>query len=145
MHLGADNGHRKASKEAEERLKILQEAAKKKRCELPVFMECPAVGCAKAFRGANAWDERMEHVAGHLGRAAAGKEEDVLFGGDHDLTLTNWAASPDVGVTYPLSGGGWQHRNPLKGSGSSGVASSHNVSSANGDQDAEGEDCMFEE
>ncbi|KAL2206140.1 hypothetical protein CC79DRAFT_1369571 [Sarocladium strictum] len=140
MHLGGDTGNKKAQKEAEEKLKVYQEAAKKKRCELPEFMECPATGCSKDFRGANAWDERMEHVACHLGRAASGKEENVLFGGDHDLTLTDWAASPDVGVTVAVAGGGWQHRNPLKGSSSVGAA----CSPPSEDQDAEGEDCLSE-
>lgn len=144
MHLGADNGSNRASQEAEERLKVLQEAAKKKRCELPLYMGCPAVGCAKDFRGSKAWDERMEHVACHLGRAAAGKEEDVLFGGEHDSTLTKWAASPAVGVAVSLPGGGWQHRNPLKGSSNDGIALAWTASSSPGDQDAEGEDCLSE-
>lgn len=146
MHFGADGSNKKMSQDAEEKLKVFQEAAKKKRCELPVYMECPAVGCSKQFRGSNAWDERMEHVACHLGQAASGKEEDVFFGGDHDPTLTNWAASPDVLVVVPLSGGGWQHRNPLKGTGGpagggGGVSSAWSVTSPMGDQDAEGEDC----
>ncbi|KAK0388307.1 hypothetical protein NLU13_4552 [Sarocladium strictum] len=145
MHLGAESHDKKAFKEAEARLKVLQEAAKKKRCELPLFMECPAVKCSQVFRGPTAWDDRMEHVACHLSRAASGKEEDVLFGGEHDLTLTDWAVSPEVGVALPLPGGGWQHRNPLKGSSAGGAGSSWNVSPIVGDQDAEGEDCTSDD
>ncbi|KAH8178869.1 C2H2 finger domain-containing protein [Sarocladium implicatum] len=130
MHLGHD-GSKKAAQQAEERLKYYQEAARKQRCDLPVYMKCPAEGCHKEFHGANAWDERMEHVACHLGRAASDKEPDVSFGGDHDRTLTDWAASADVGVTVPLAGGGWQHRNPLKGtSGGGGTASSWRAAAA---------------
>lgn len=141
MHLSHD-GSKRAAQHAEERLKYYQEVARKQRCELPAYMQCPAVGCRKEFHGANAWDERMEHVACHLGRAASGKEPDVSFGGDQDPTLTNWAVSAEVGVTVPLASGGWQHRNPLKGTAAGGgtAASWRAAVSRMSSDEAEGDD-----
>lgn len=82
------------------RVKQLQESAKRTRCRLPNEMRCPAVaaGCTEAFSGAEAWDQRMEHVARHLERAAGGEEAAVVFGSGHDTSLLRWAARPDVAV-----------------------------------------------
>lgn len=92
----------------EEHLKDLQKAGYKQRCNLPTYMRCPAVGCAHEFQGANAWDDRMEHVAKHLEKAAAGKEQRVTFGGDWDPTLTTWATRPDVGIVVKNADGEWK-------------------------------------
>ncbi|KAL2255867.1 hypothetical protein VTK26DRAFT_2562 [Humicola hyalothermophila] len=84
-------------------------------------MRCPARACGAVFRGADAWNQRMEHVAKHLERHAAacasagggekdgvGREKEgekekerVVFGGDGDETLVRWAARPDVAIIAP--------------------------------------------
>ncbi|KAM3502655.1 hypothetical protein MY10362_004690 [Beauveria mimosiformis] len=140
--------------EIEDRMRELQTNAARTRCSLPRFMLCPAPGCPTEFHGANAWDDRMEHVACHLERAAAGEELLVNFGGSGDWTLTDWAASEGVNVTRQTSGGSWKLCNPLRGEGGSsrGGRSRTSVSSAAArrasmarhgadEEDAEGEDC----
>ncbi|KAK2003182.1 hypothetical protein LX36DRAFT_153800 [Colletotrichum falcatum] len=136
-------------------LKTLQADAEKTRCDLPHHMRCPASDCGHEFNGPQAWDERMEHVARHLERAADGKEPAVHFGNENDPTLTQWASSPDVYVVRKTKGpGGWELINPLKGEvgpssgngkggGICGNASSSRkeiVVAACSDEDAEGED-----
>lgn len=142
--------------EIEDRMRELQANAARTRCALPRFMLCPAPGCPSEFHGPNAWDDRMEHVACHLERAAAGEEAPVTFGGPGDWTLTDWAASEGVNVTRQTSSGAWKLCNPLRGEGGSSRGgrsggSRASVSSAarrasmarNGadEEDAEGEDC----
>ncbi|OLN85889.1 hypothetical protein CCHL11_05400 [Colletotrichum chlorophyti] len=145
---------KKPTPEWDERLKSLQAEAETTRCDLPQHMSCPAAGCTQEFRGPQAWDERMEHVARHLERAADGIEPPVRFGGDSDLTLTRWASNPDVYVVRRTNGpGGWELINPLKGEvgPSTGNGKGGSVSSAStflkeivvagcSDEDAEGED-----
>lgn len=140
--------------EIEDRMRELQTSAARTRCALPRFMLCPAPGCPSEFHGPNAWDDRMEHVACHLERAAAGEEPAVTFGGPGDWTLTDWAASEGVNVTRQGSNGMWKLCNPLRGEGGSSrggrsaasrssVSSAAHRSAARGaaDEDAEGEDC----
>ncbi|KAI1850570.1 hypothetical protein JX266_003852 [Neoarthrinium moseri] len=105
---------RKTVPEWEERIRSLQEQAHKLRCKLPDYMECPAVGCQFVFNGPMAWDERMEHVAKHLEKAANGTEDPIVFGGDSDPTLTTWACRPDVAVIVGDGVGNWRLNNPLK-------------------------------
>lgn len=157
MHLPTEAGSPGSKKplpaDYEDRLRELQARAARIRCALPTFMLCPAVNCGTEFHGPNAWDDRMEHVAGHLERAAAGEEPPVVFGGQHDWTLTEWAASDSVQVTRRgHNGDTWTLCNPLRGegagSGRSGRASIDSASKARGgtgaahrhDEDAEGED-----
>ncbi|KAI9147148.1 putative endo-xylogalacturonan hydrolase A [Paramyrothecium foliicola] len=97
----------------EEHLKAAQENALRRRCEFPTYMRCPAQQCSTEFLGANAWDERMEHVAKHLEAAAAGEEPPVFFGGLHDGTLTHWAEADNVRVVRRTATG-WETCNPLK-------------------------------
>ncbi|OIW31566.1 hypothetical protein CONLIGDRAFT_678036 [Coniochaeta ligniaria NRRL 30616] len=87
----------------EEHLKHRQEGALRNRIVLPNYMRCPAVGCQAEFRGGDAWDQRMEHVAKHL---ESGDRGEVNFGGVEDGGLVEWAASPAVGVIV-REGGGW--------------------------------------
>lgn len=108
-------------------IKHLQSAALRERCPLPTEMRCPAPCCDTAFTGADAWDQRMEHVARHLERAALGQEDPVVFGGDADPSLMAWAARSDVAVVRPAPAGvgaaqAWVLNNPLRvaGSGSAG-------------------------
>ncbi|KAK3370220.1 hypothetical protein B0H63DRAFT_454420 [Podospora didyma] len=103
----------------EEHVRSLQQGAVKDRCKLPETMQCPASGCDLAFHGADAWDQRMEHVARHLERAAAGKEVRVVFGGPGDPTLIQWAARADVAIIKKVAPSaarpnGWELNNPLK-------------------------------
>lgn len=120
----------------DESLRIMQDGAKQDRCHLPVYMRCPADGCENEFRGATAWDDRMEHVARHLERAAAGEENPVCFGGYHDPTLTEWAEMHGVDVVRRTHRG-WELSNPLRGEGGSRRISAEIVC----EEDAEGEDC----
>jgi hypothetical protein len=87
----------------EEQLKQRQEAAVRDRIVLPTYMRCPARGCVAEFRGAEAWDQRMEHVAKHL---ESGDRGEVVFGGPEDDTLLSWAGREDVGVVVRC-GEGW--------------------------------------
>ncbi|GKT50355.1 uncharacterized protein ColSpa_10536 [Colletotrichum spaethianum] len=146
---------KKPTPDWDDHLKTLQADAEQTRCDLPQYMRCPANDCEHEFNGPQAWDERMEHVARHLERAADGKEPMVYFGGENDPTLTQWASSRDVYVVRQTKApGGWELINPLKGevgpsSGNGkGVNSSSNTSSClkeiivatGSDEDAEGED-----
>ncbi|KAF6816259.1 C2H2 finger domain-containing protein [Colletotrichum sojae] len=149
---------KKPTPEWDERLKNLQTEAEQTRCDLPRHMRCPAIGCNLEFNGPLAWDERMEHVARHLERAADGKEPMVHFGGEDDVTLTSWASSLHVYVVRRTNtAAGWELINPLKGevgpssgngkpgSGTASVAppsNNHNqiVVAPCSDEDAEGED-----
>ncbi|KAK4113958.1 hypothetical protein N656DRAFT_823724 [Canariomyces notabilis] len=88
------------------RLRALQESCKRDRCRLPKYMACPVLGCDHAgrtgFRGDDAWNQRMEHVARHMERAAAGLEARVVFGDVRgDPTLVRWAADPAVAIIVP--------------------------------------------
>lgn len=56
----------------------------------------------------------MEHVAGHLDRAAMGEEPPIRFGGLEDWTLTNWAEKESVEVVKRTATG-WRLCNPLRG------------------------------
>ncbi|KAK3499038.1 uncharacterized protein B0T23DRAFT_6639 [Neurospora hispaniola] len=50
----------------------LQSRAQIKRCALPTYMRCPVPSCPQPpFKGTEAWDQRMEHVAKHLESYAA--------------------------------------------------------------------------
>ncbi|KAL0942504.1 C2H2 finger domain-containing protein [Colletotrichum truncatum] len=149
---------KKPTPDWDELLKSLQTEAEKTRCDLPRHMRCPAVNCSHEFNGPQAWDERMEHVARHLERAADGKEPPVVFGGEVDPTLSNWASSAEVYVVRRTNTAqGWELINPLKGevgpssgngkpgSGSGSVLPSSSplkeiVVAGYSDEDAEGED-----
>ncbi|EAA28662.1 hypothetical protein GE21DRAFT_7077 [Neurospora crassa] len=153
----------------------LQSRAQIKRCALPTYMRCPVPSCPQPpFKGTEAWDQRMEHVAKHLESYAAAvtataataaavtavtttsgtrtgsevevdsssvaeqqdKDNDkVEFGSESDTTLTEWAASREVGIikrvirtgstgtgTGKAEGGGWRWvtRDPIKRRGHGG-------------------------
>lgn len=98
----------------DEQVKDLQNAALRERCQLPTFMQCPAPHCTQSFSGADAWDQRMEHVARHLERAALGQEEPVVFGGPTDPSLMEWVTNVDVAVVRSLGPGRWVLNNPLR-------------------------------
>lgn len=99
-------------------IKALQSNALRERCQLPDYMDCPAARCNQAFTGADAWDQRMEHVARHLEKAATGAEEPVVFGGPTDPSLMAWVARPDVGVARQVAATGeWVLNNPLRPAG----------------------------
>ncbi|AEO62391.1 uncharacterized protein THITE_2036942 [Thermothielavioides terrestris NRRL 8126] len=88
------------------RLRRLQESSIRPRCPLPQTMRCPVPACgAPPFRGADAWNQRMEHVAKHMERAAQGAEPRVVFGGAADPTLVEWAARADVAIIVPAPPG----------------------------------------
>ncbi|KAI1494996.1 hypothetical protein F5X96DRAFT_676062 [Biscogniauxia mediterranea] len=127
---------KKSGPDQEERERAHQEAALRTRCHLPTYMRCPAHGCTAQFNGSNAWDDRMEHVAKHLEKAAAGTEPPIKFGGEYDKTLTDWATSSSVAIITKGDGGRWELRNPLKPS----LASRRDPIEDNEDADAEGEE-----
>ncbi|KAK1983273.1 hypothetical protein LZ30DRAFT_780714 [Colletotrichum cereale] len=155
LHVRKAQKQKKPTPDWDDHLKTLQTNAEQTRCDLPHYMRCPASDCGHEFNGPLAWDERMEHVARHLERAADGKEPVVHFGDENDPTLTQWASSPDVYVVRKTKvSGGWELINPLKGEvgpssgngkggGSSGNSSSCRkeiIVATCSDEDAEGED-----
>ncbi|KAI2623751.1 hypothetical protein GGS21DRAFT_331230 [Xylaria nigripes] len=122
--------------EWEEQQRVHQDRAIRIRCHLPEHMSCPAPNCSAQFEGSNAWDDRMEHVAKHLEKAAAGLEPPVPFGSETDDSLIDWATSPAIGILRKGDKGKWTLQNPLK-------AYTHTTLSANEgceDADAEGEE-----
>lgn len=124
-------------------LRCMQDNAERKRCELPTYMECPAPGCPAEFRGASAWDDRMEHVARHLDGASSPNEPHVAFGGDNDETLTDWAMSSEVNIVRRVgSGDRWELVVPLKTTAKE-TGSTRKLGgsfrSSYGDEDGEGE------
>jgi uncharacterized C2H2 Zn-finger protein len=98
-------------KQWDARVKELQESCKRPRCALPKFMRCPVRGCAHApFRGQEAWNLRMEHVAkAHMESPTAAVDpqpsKHVVFGGDDDPTLVEWASHPSVAIIEPAPPG----------------------------------------
>ncbi|KAI1270365.1 hypothetical protein F5Y18DRAFT_11284 [Xylariaceae sp. FL1019] len=136
-HLKKQVKSKKHVPEWDERQKAHQDQALRTRCHLPTHMACPAPQCAVQFDGTNAWDERMEHVAKHLEKAAAGTESSVQFGGDNDCTLVDWASHPTVGVLRHEHNGKWTLHNPLR---SMGPDDSDAVQEEDEDADAEGEE-----
>ncbi|KAI5926987.1 hypothetical protein F4810DRAFT_706946 [Camillea tinctor] len=118
MHLPASVKRqvkqKKTVPDQEERERAHQEAALRTRCQLPTYMRCPAQNCNAQFNGSSAWDDRMEHVAKHLEKAAAGTEPPIKFGGDLDKTLMDWAMSPSVAIVIKGANGRCELRNPLK-------------------------------
>ncbi|KAL4786229.1 hypothetical protein BJX76DRAFT_366081 [Aspergillus varians] len=72
-----------------------------KRCwqqlRAPPMLSCCGF-CSMEFRGANAWKERMEHVARHLEKADPGPEKE-------DIPLRVWA---DENGIIRFVGGGWK-------------------------------------
>ncbi|KAI1325115.1 hypothetical protein F5Y16DRAFT_278762 [Xylariaceae sp. FL0255] len=139
-HLKKQVKLKKSIDEWEQRQRKHQDEALRTRCHLPTHMMCPARQCSSQFDGQNAWDDRMEHVAKHLEKSAAGTEPPLRFGADTDATLIDWAANPAVGILRRGSNGNWALQNPLKvSSGKVAVAiqAPHEVDE---DADAEGED-----
>ncbi|KAI1108026.1 hypothetical protein F5Y14DRAFT_141866 [Nemania sp. NC0429] len=147
MHVPAHLKNKVKSKshapEWEELERVCQEEAIRTRCQLPVHMVCPAQHCSVRFDGTNAWDDRMEHVAKHLEKIAAGTEPSIQFGGDDDSTLVDWATSPAIGILRSESKGGWTLQNPLRATGYP-VPPVPPVPSADHDQDDDDEDADAE-
>jgi hypothetical protein len=120
----------------EDNIRVYQEQACRTRCELPTYLRCAADGCDESFKGHTAWDDRMEHVAKHLEKTAAGAEKPFVFGGPNDPTLMEWAMRPDVAVVKADGSGQWKLNNPLKVGGQM----RPRVTVQDEDQDAEGEE-----
>lgn len=107
-----------SSADWDDAIKNLQCNALRERCQLPDYMQCPAPHCTQVFNGADAWDQRMEHVARHLEKAATGAEEPVVFGGPTDPSLMAWVSRPDVAVARQVAATGeWVLNNPLRPAG----------------------------
>ncbi|KAF4457977.1 c2h2 finger [Fusarium albosuccineum] len=118
--------------------KAMQTAAARQRCELPTHMRCPAEGCRLEFNNhQKTWDNRMEHVAIHLERAANNEEPPVVFGGVGDEALTDWASSVQV-IEWGVMGG-WKMCQPLKAARVE-ISQLSNIDDTL-DEDAEGEEC----
>ncbi|KAK1754556.1 zinc finger protein ZIC 5 [Echria macrotheca] len=115
----------------EDTLRRYQDKAMRSRCALPEYMRCPADGCSAEFRGPDAWDQRMEHVARHLDRAAQGSESPVAFGGERDRCLTQWAGSGEVGI-IELVGGRWVLRNRAASASAASTAATAATAAAQG-------------
>ncbi|KAJ4313744.1 hypothetical protein N0V84_009256 [Fusarium piperis] len=120
--------------------KEMQNQAVRQRCELPMFMRCPAQDCPLEFNnGSKSWDNRMEHVAVHLERAASNEEPAVVFGGANDTALTEWASSQNVKVIESTTGG-WKTCQPLKATRVE-LCEAPSIDTIL-DVDAEGEECL---
>ncbi|KAL2126492.1 hypothetical protein VTI74DRAFT_820 [Chaetomium olivicolor] len=93
----------------EKRVRELQKSCLRPRCRLPAYMRCPVPGCgAPPFEGQDAWNQRMEHVAKHMERTRNGGLGRVVFGGERDGTLVEWAAAAEVGIIERKGDGeGW--------------------------------------
>lgn len=137
---GTDGRKDASAPNADDYIRQLQEQASRTRCELPTYMICPAPNCNMEFHGREAWDERMEHVAGHLDRAAVGEEPPVTFGGLEDWTLTSWAEKEGVEVVKRTATG-WRLCSPLRGDGSNRARKGSSSVPYSEDEDAEGEEC----
>ncbi|KAK4131335.1 hypothetical protein BT67DRAFT_464367 [Trichocladium antarcticum] len=152
------------------RLRHLQDTAVRARCALPTAMRCPVPSCAAAeFRGDDAWNQRMEHVAKHLERHAAGGNSTdhdapgagglLPGGGAADHSLVGWAGRRDVAVIVRDGRGGWALNTllrrtpggnmvvlaPVRNQGGGGAAEAEIVVGSGGPQgdglvDAEGEE-----
>lgn len=107
-------GSETSSSNWEDQIRTHQSHAHRERCKLPTQMDCPAKHCEHSFSGADAWDQRMEHVAKHLEKAATGAEDPVVFGGPTDPTLMDWVTSPEVAVVRKVDAGKWILNNPLR-------------------------------
>lgn len=112
----ASKGHGPANAEVDwkDMMASNQSRARRTRCELPEHMQCPASHCDLVFSGADAWDQRMEHVAKHLEKASVGDEDPVVFGGPTDPSLMEWVTRPDVAVVRNVGGGKWALNNLLR-------------------------------
>ncbi|KAI8624413.1 hypothetical protein F5Y19DRAFT_480585 [Xylariaceae sp. FL1651] len=140
-HLKKQVKSKKHVQEWDDCQRIHQDEALRTRCQLPTHMLCPAHGCNVQFDGPTAWDDRMEHVAKHLEKAAAGTEPPVQFG-ENDDTLINWATSPAIGILRRGDKGKWILQNPLKSTGHAilAVAKDEDDNDDDEDADAEGEE-----
>ncbi|KAL2148698.1 hypothetical protein VTH82DRAFT_1845 [Thermothelomyces myriococcoides] len=142
---GANNNNNKITAAQEKallaqwnaRVKRLQEKAIRPRCQLPTFMRCPFPGCnAAPFRGNDAWNRRMEHVAKHMNANNNNNNNNNDSDSDNDAnksggggsaarfpapsspgpdpTLIEWASRPDVAIIVPDNHGGWELKSPLE-------------------------------
>ncbi|KAK4122322.1 hypothetical protein N657DRAFT_672891 [Parathielavia appendiculata] len=128
------------------RLKSLQSTAMHPRCSLPTLMKCPVPGCAASpFRGRDAWNQRMEHVAKHMDRAAQGREPRVVFGGEGDETLVDWASRADVAIIVPSSSSSSSSCGGATGEGGGGAGITAPVQGQGSDDDGNEEDAEGEE
>lgn len=107
-------GAETSSDDWEETIKSHQSRAHRERCKLPTQMQCPANHCDLVFSGTDAWDQRMEHVAKHLEKAATGAEDPVVFGGPTDPSLMDWVTKPEVAVVRKVDAETWMLNNPLR-------------------------------
>lgn len=144
-HLKKQVKSKKHVPEWDAQQRVHQAEAIRTRCQLPTHMSCPAPGCTMRFDGSTAWDDRMEHVAKHLEKAAAGLEPQVQFGGDNDGTLVDWATSPAIGILRKGDKGRWVLQNPLKCSESpaDSVVDDDDDDNDDEDADAEGEEVEY--
>ncbi|KAL2196450.1 hypothetical protein P885DRAFT_37782 [Corynascus similis CBS 632.67] len=125
------------------RVKHLQDTAIRPRCHLPTLMRCPVAGCVAApFRGADAWNRRMEHVAKHMdgtggsGQANTKNNTNVAIE-EADPTLVEWAASPEVAIIVADERGGWVLKSPLeRGPGGNVVVTAPVVRQGRGEEKA---------
>lgn len=111
---GPPAGAHDAKQQWEERIRSQQRNAIQERCALPDYMRCPAKECSAEFKGTDAWDQRMEHVAKHLEKAGTDGGPRVVFGGPGDPTLMAWAAKDEVAVVRQTGRDRWVLSSPLR-------------------------------
>jgi hypothetical protein len=73
----------------EEQIKELQISCLRAKTHAHLKLRCPVEDCGAEFQGEDCWDERMDHVAWHLERAAASLGVEVKQ--ENDELLVSWA------------------------------------------------------
>ncbi|KAK5987255.1 hypothetical protein PT974_11379 [Cladobotryum mycophilum] len=128
-----DSDGRLPSPEAADQLRQMQTAAFRQRVQLPYLTDCPADECKQKYRGASAWNSRMEHISLHLEPTSNQHISSFEFGGPKDQLLVDWASREDVGIIKRRRDG-WQICDLLRGE-----SSPRRFIVATTDEDAEGE------
>lgn len=89
--------------EWEVKLKELAVSCLKVNRQAPSKLLCPLVGCSGVFEGPSCWDDRMEHVAKHLGKVASAGEGEVRQ--ERDGLLVQWALREGIVEGQPGGNG----------------------------------------
>jgi hypothetical protein len=97
----------KTKPEWEERVKELQVSSLRVKRQPPTQLACPLGDCDALFEGYTCWDDRMEHVAKHLEKAAvSGGMDKFSVEQEDDNFLVNWALTECI--IEPKAGGGYK-------------------------------------
>lgn len=79
----------------DDRMRELQTTCLRVRRQQPKVLKCPVSECGCDFEGFNCWDDRMEHVAKHLEKAAGARGPAGVQHEKDDL-LVSWALKEGI-------------------------------------------------